>query len=94
MWGGVGVLARLFGRRLFFVLRLFLAEGYFGRRLFFFVTGIVFGALARARIYVQFDTNSHFFPIFRLSLQPNPSTKVNEILFAVSSMTDDYLYKF
>ena len=53
-------------------------------------------ALARARIpiYPLFDTNTHFFPIFRLSLQPNHSTKVRKILFGVSSMTDDYLYKF
>ena len=41
-----------------------------------------------------FDTNTHFLPIFRVSLQQNYSTKVNEILFGVSSIIYDYLYKF
>ena len=41
-----------------------------------------------------FDTNTHFLPNFRVSLQLNRSTKVNEILVDVSSMIYDCLYKF
>ena len=45
-------------------------------------------------IYDQIDTNTHFLPIFRVSLQPNHSMNISEILFGVSSLADDYLYKF
>ena len=41
-----------------------------------------------------FDTNTHFLPNFRVALQLNRSTKVNEILVDVSSMIYDCLYKF
>ena len=62
-------------------------------------TGLQRGwALARARICMYggttFDTNTHFLPNFRVALQLNRSTKVNEILVDVSSMIYDCLYKF